>query len=209
MARRTPNNPRRPRQVPRRPPQRNRLHRYPRPPGRHRQSLPLPHRGPLHPLDHRRRPSRPRRASHSRTGPPRRRAQASAPRHHRRSRSRQDHLPPPHRITKCATSDATAARLPILIRIAELAEHVRACRHRREGPTVAAAPGWLPHFLAARSAEFDWGLDAAFFERKLKSGESGRPARRPGRSPQPHRARSHGPPAGERHATPTTNAASW
>src|ERR1039458_10219815 len=65
---------------------------------------------------------------------------------------------------------ATAARLPILVRIAELAEHVRACRHRREGPTVAAAPGWLPHWLAAPSAEFRWGLDAPFFERKLQSG---------------------------------------
>jgi hypothetical protein len=63
-----------------------------------------------------------------------------------------------------------ATRFPILIRIAELAEHVRACRDQHKGPTVAAAPGWLPHWLAARSAEFGWGLDAAFFERKLKSG---------------------------------------
>src|ERR1022692_1139577 len=67
---------------------------------------------------------------------------------------------------------ATAARFPILIRIAELAEHVRACCHRREGPTVAAAPGWLPHWLAARSAQFGWGLAAPFFEGKLKSGEA-------------------------------------
>jgi hypothetical protein len=67
---------------------------------------------------------------------------------------------------------ADLTHFPILIRIAELAEHVRACRHRREGPTVAAAPGWLPHWLAARSAQFNWGLDAAFFERKLKSGEA-------------------------------------
>jgi len=66
---------------------------------------------------------------------------------------------------------APAARLPILIRIAELAEHVRACRHRREGPTVAA-PAWLPHWLAVRSAQFDWGLDEPFFERKLKAGEA-------------------------------------
>jgi hypothetical protein len=65
-----------------------------------------------------------------------------------------------------------AGRFPILIRIAELAEHVRACRHRHEGPALAAAPGWLPHWLAARSAEFGWGLDAAFFERKLKDGEA-------------------------------------
>ncbi|MGA2742669.1 MAG: SUMF1/EgtB/PvdO family nonheme iron enzyme [Bryobacteraceae bacterium] len=67
---------------------------------------------------------------------------------------------------------ATAARFPILIRIAELAEHVRACRDQHKGPTVAAAPGWLPHWLAARSAQFDFGLDAPFFERKLKSGEA-------------------------------------
>ena len=66
----------------------------------------------------------------------------------------------------------TPDRLPILIRIAELAEHVRACRYRREGPTLAAAPAWLPHWLAARSAEFGWGLDAPFFERKLKDGEA-------------------------------------
>ena len=67
---------------------------------------------------------------------------------------------------------ASAGRFPILIRIAELAEHVRTCRHRREGPTVADAPGWLPHWLAARSAEFGWGLDAPFFERKLTDGEA-------------------------------------
>jgi hypothetical protein len=67
---------------------------------------------------------------------------------------------------------ATSARFPILIRIAELAEHIRACRHRREGPTAAGAPGWLPHWLAARSADFGWGLDAGFFERKLKLGEA-------------------------------------
>jgi hypothetical protein len=66
----------------------------------------------------------------------------------------------------------TASRFPILIRIAELAEHVRTCRHRREGPTMEAAPGWLPHLLATKSAEFDWGLDTAFFERKLKGGEA-------------------------------------
>jgi len=70
------------------------------------------------------------------------------------------------------TRTTAAARFPILIRIAELAEHVRACRDQHKGPTVAAAPGWLPHYLAARNAEFDWGLDAAFFERKLKSGEA-------------------------------------
>jgi hypothetical protein len=68
--------------------------------------------------------------------------------------------------------EAPTARLPILVRIAELAEHVRTCRHRREGPTVAAAPGWLPHWLAARSVQFGWGLDAPFFDRKLKSGEA-------------------------------------
>ena len=67
---------------------------------------------------------------------------------------------------------ADLTHFPILIRIAELAEHVRACRDQHKGPTVAAAPGWLPHWLAARSAQFDWGLDAAFFERKLKSGEA-------------------------------------
>jgi hypothetical protein len=63
-------------------------------------------------------------------------------------------------------------RFPILISIAELAEHVRAYRRRSEGPTGAASPGWLPHWLAARSAEFAWGLDAQFFERKLKDGEA-------------------------------------
>jgi hypothetical protein len=65
---------------------------------------------------------------------------------------------------------ADAVTLPILIRIAELAEHIRTCRHRREGPTTEAAPTWLPHWLAARGAQFDFGLDASFFERKLKSG---------------------------------------
>jgi formylglycine-generating enzyme required for sulfatase activity len=60
--------------------------------------------------------------------------------------------------------------LPILIRIAELAEHVRTCRDRREGHTTAHAPGWLTHYLAAQSAQFGWGLNEAFFKRSLQSG---------------------------------------
>ena len=32
------------------------------------------------------------------------------------------------------------------------------------------APDWIPHFLAKRSKEFHWGLDAGFFRRKLDEG---------------------------------------
>ncbi|HXM40419.1 MAG TPA: SUMF1/EgtB/PvdO family nonheme iron enzyme [Bryobacteraceae bacterium] len=72
----------------------------------------------------------------------------------------------------CADSHNATTHFPVLIRIAELAEHIRTCRHRREGPTIEAAPTWLPHCLAARGAQFNWGLDAPFFERKLRSGEA-------------------------------------
>jgi len=62
--------------------------------------------------------------------------------------------------------------LPILVRIAELADHVRTCRHRQEGPTGTQAASWIGHYLAAQSAEFGWGLDQAFFEGKLQKGEA-------------------------------------
>jgi hypothetical protein len=103
--------------------------------------------------------------------------------------------------------DAPTARLPILIRIAELADHIRACRDQHKGPTVAAAPGWLPHWLAARSTEFGWGLDAHFFERKLKDGEAA--VLLDGLDEAPNRTEREAMARLLENATPTTNAASW
>jgi len=64
----------------------------------------------------------------------------------------------------------TEGPLPVLIRIAELAEHIQTSRKRHEGPTIAHEPGWLAHFLATQSIQF--GLDVAFFEAKLRNGEA-------------------------------------
>ena len=58
---------------------------------------------------------------------------------------------------------------PLLIRIADLAEHIRICREApcQGAPTTEESPAWLVHFLRTKSEEFKWNLDAAFFERKL------------------------------------------
>jgi len=58
---------------------------------------------------------------------------------------------------------------PIVVRIAELEEHIAKCHQRAEpaAPTSMEAPAWVPHFLAERSKELHWDLDAAFFEKKL------------------------------------------
>lgn len=63
--------------------------------------------------------------------------------------------------------------LPILIAIRELAEHVRNCRARQSNavPTTAHSADWLLHFLAARSAESNWGLDESFFRERMLGGE--------------------------------------
>jgi formylglycine-generating enzyme required for sulfatase activity len=65
-------------------------------------------------------------------------------------------------------------RLPVLIRIAELSEHIRKCRARADcdGPTAEDSPAWLVHFLNQQSKENKWGLEAAFFEQRLEGGSA-------------------------------------
>jgi formylglycine-generating enzyme required for sulfatase activity len=67
-----------------------------------------------------------------------------------------------------------AVPLPLLIRIAELAEHIRNCRgrHGHSGPTTETAPAWIADFLNRRNAEMNWGLNPEFFARKLEDGSA-------------------------------------
>ncbi len=75
-----------------------------------------------------------------------------------------------------STEGTTGAEpsFPILIRIAELSEHIRKCaeREERERPTTEANPAWLVDFLGDQSAGQKWGLDRGFFERKLEDGSA-------------------------------------
>jgi formylglycine-generating enzyme required for sulfatase activity len=57
---------------------------------------------------------------------------------------------------------------PILIRIAELEEHIAKLDGRDRAPASKHAPAWLAHFLKTRSQEFEWDLNAEFFEEKLR-----------------------------------------
>jgi len=68
----------------------------------------------------------------------------------------------------------TSTPFPVLIRIAELAQHVRQCGTLRDypGPTSEAAPTWLVDFLNRRSEEMNWGLEQEFFARKLEQGSA-------------------------------------
>jgi len=68
-----------------------------------------------------------------------------------------------------ATAEPPEPALPLLIRIADLAEHIRNCGLAPSpgAPTTAESPAWLVHFLKTKSEEFNWDLDAVFFERKL------------------------------------------
>jgi formylglycine-generating enzyme required for sulfatase activity len=76
-------------------------------------------------------------------------------------------------------ADAASRRLglvdrpfPILVQLADLAEHVM--RHRHEGgasvPVGADAGGWLPHFLGALGENEAWGVDEAYFRAVLEKG---------------------------------------
>ena len=59
--------------------------------------------------------------------------------------------------------------LPVLVRIAELAEYIRK-RSGHTDSTTLESPEWLVHFLAAKSEALNWSLDAAFFKRTLSEG---------------------------------------
>ena len=62
-----------------------------------------------------------------------------------------------------------AAGFPILIRIGDLEAHIRFCLGNgiRDSPSLKDSPAWLVHYLAQRSRDEGWGLEARFFERKL------------------------------------------
>jgi hypothetical protein len=74
-------------------------------------------------------------------------------------------------IFRRATPVASAPVFPLLIRVADLAEHIRKAPSLG-APTTVESPAWLVHFLKTRSQEFNWGLDAGFFERKLGGGSA-------------------------------------
>jgi hypothetical protein len=57
-------------------------------------------------------------------------------------------------------------RFPILIRCADLAALLAADK----SPKPPDAPGWIPYFLGKASEEYRWGLNEAFFLRKLEGG---------------------------------------
>jgi formylglycine-generating enzyme required for sulfatase activity len=63
---------------------------------------------------------------------------------------------------------------PLLIRIAELDEHLERCGREagRKAPAEADSPDWLSHFLATRNAALGWGLTEEFFAEKLDGGEA-------------------------------------
>jgi formylglycine-generating enzyme required for sulfatase activity len=63
---------------------------------------------------------------------------------------------------------------PILIRIAELSEHIRKCSGQREydGPATEDNPSWLVDFLNTQNKEQKWYLDEEFFEHKVDDGSA-------------------------------------
>ena len=58
---------------------------------------------------------------------------------------------------------------PILIRIAELEEHIDKCQRRADAPPAKDSPAWLAHLLHTRSQEQQLDLSAEFFEEKLRA----------------------------------------
>jgi hypothetical protein len=71
-----------------------------------------------------------------------------------------------------ATEEGGDRPFPILIRISDLGEHIRNCYLRQgySGPTRKESPQWIVDFLNTQNAELNWGLDEAFFRRKLEDG---------------------------------------
>ncbi len=62
------------------------------------------------------------------------------------------------------------ALFPVLIRVAELVEHIRTARAQQQGPLATDAPGWLVHYLATECREARHGLTDAFLEQQLTDG---------------------------------------
>jgi formylglycine-generating enzyme required for sulfatase activity/predicted MPP superfamily phosphohydrolase len=65
-----------------------------------------------------------------------------------------------------------SAPFPILIRLADLSEHVAQPNERKAGPLDRSSPAWLPHYLATHCREDGLGLDEDFFRRQLESGQA-------------------------------------
>ena len=59
---------------------------------------------------------------------------------------------------------------PILVRLAELQDHRDAHQGRQGAPSLATAPDWLVHFMAAQWGGEDGGLNAGFFQKRLRDG---------------------------------------
>ena len=61
---------------------------------------------------------------------------------------------------------------PILVRLADLAEHIARIRANRSPaqPPTAESAAWLAHYLAALSEAENWGLAEGFFRARLEAG---------------------------------------
>jgi formylglycine-generating enzyme required for sulfatase activity len=60
--------------------------------------------------------------------------------------------------------------LPILVKLAQLVEHIRQSRGRGDTPSLPDVPEWLPHFLGTLSHGSAMGLDKKFFLDLFKKG---------------------------------------
>jgi formylglycine-generating enzyme required for sulfatase activity len=67
------------------------------------------------------------------------------------------------------TLGRSVGQFPILIRIAELEEHVTNSLGRDGAPAARHSPAWLAHFLETQSREYGWHLSEQFFKHKLRS----------------------------------------
>jgi formylglycine-generating enzyme required for sulfatase activity len=71
------------------------------------------------------------------------------------------------------SSDAVPSQpFPILIRIVDLAQHVRKCMERSgyPGPATPHAPSWIWDYLNAQNQANNWGLSEGFFRQQLETG---------------------------------------
>src|SRR5207253_9333202 len=64
----------------------------------------------------------------------------------------------------------TPEAFPLLIRIAELAQHIEL--HGRQTALAPESPEWLIHFLNARNQTLGWGLNQEFFAERLAGGSA-------------------------------------
>ncbi|MBN1347716.1 MAG: SUMF1/EgtB/PvdO family nonheme iron enzyme [Phycisphaerae bacterium] len=74
--------------------------------------------------------------------------------------------------TREAAWDALGERLPLLIRLHELADHMARDRKKGEGPGGEDAPAWLAHHLGGRAGEGNHSLDEADFRTAMEGGDA-------------------------------------